>query len=134
MTSKSRKNFGVDLLGAYSTEEATSGPDSDIKDIDNKYNNEVKQINDIKRNNDIIDKRGGIDNKQPLRKRGRPKVTDRETRSKNFNLLMPPSLYAELIVLAGERQAERKTRLSVTDLINEVLADYVQTWKAKAER
>mgnify|MGYP003571656283 CR=1 FL=1 len=59
-------------------------------------------------------------------KRGRPKITDKETKSKNFTLKIKPSTFRELNRICGLRQLETGIRASVTDLINNVLEDYVE--------
>ena len=136
---KSKKGFGDDLIGAYATKQteevkSTGEVTSDNKDnkgIDNKY---IKHDIDDKHNIDdklsievkhVIDDEHNIDNKPTQKKRGRPKVTDRETRSKNFNLLMKPSTFKELNRLAGLKQAETGEKASITDLINALIDDYI---------
>lgn len=60
------------------------------------------------------------------RKRGRPKMLDKETKSKNFTLKIKPSTFRELNRICGLRQIETGQRASVTDLINNVLEDYIE--------
>ena len=125
---KSKKGFGDDLIGAYATKQteevkSTGEVTSDNKDnkgIDNKY---IKHDIDDKLSIEV--KHVIDDNKPTQKKRGRPKVTDRETRSKNFNLLMKPSTFKELNRLAGLKQAETGEKASITDLINAIIDDYI---------
>ena len=58
-------------------------------------------------------------------KRGRPKRTDRENKSKRFNLIMKPSTLASLNKLAAQKQLQTGRRTSVTELINTVLESYI---------
>lgn len=99
-------------------------------------NNYAHNISNI----DIIDNQDNVDNienqhkdsmRQATARRGRPKVTDRETRSKNFNLLMKPSTFKELNRIAGLKQAETGERSSVTDLVNTILEDYIRIYQSK---
>ena len=60
------------------------------------------------------------------RKKRRPKITDKETKSKIFTLKIKPSTFRELNRICGLRQLETGIRASVTDLINNVLEDYVE--------
>ena len=105
---KGKKDFGDDLIGAYATaENPTEEFNEYIQNIDNQHN---------------IYK---VDNQYTVKKRGRPKVTGRETRSKNFNLLMKPSTFDGLGRLAALQWAETGKKTSVTDLVNTILENYL---------
>ena len=58
-------------------------------------------------------------------KRGRPKRTEGENKSKRFNLIMKPSTLASLNKLAAQKQLQTGIRTSVTELINSVLESYI---------
>ncbi len=60
------------------------------------------------------------------KKRGRPKRTDEENRSKRFNLIMKPSTMSELNKIAAKRQLDTGKRISITELINSVLEKYIE--------
>ena len=59
------------------------------------------------------------------KKRGRPKRTDEENRSKRFNLIMKPSTMSELNKIAAKRQLQDGTKTSVTGLINQILEEFI---------
>ena len=59
------------------------------------------------------------------RKRGSPKRCDGENKSKRFNLVMKPSTMAELNRIAAHRQLQTGIRSSVTEVINEILENYI---------
>ena len=105
---KGKKGFGDDLIGAYATaENPTEGVNENIQDIYNQHNI------------------SSVDSQDVVKKRGRPKVTGRETRSKNFNLLMKPSTFKALGRLAALQWAETGKKTSVTDLVNAILENYL---------
>jgi len=60
------------------------------------------------------------------KKRGRPKFTDKETKSKTFTMKIKPSLFKELNRICGLRQLETGQRTSVSDLINTVMEEYIK--------
>ena len=60
------------------------------------------------------------------KKRGRPKRTDEENRSKRFNLIMKPSTMSKLNKIAAKRQLDTGKRTSITELINSVLEKYIE--------
>ena len=59
------------------------------------------------------------------KKRGRPKVLDREVKSKSYTLKVKPSTFTELNRICGLRQLETGKRASVSDLVNTILNEYV---------
>ena len=59
------------------------------------------------------------------KKRGRPKVLDREVKSKSYTLKVKPSTFTELNRICGLRQLETGKRASVSDLVNTILDEYV---------
>ena len=59
------------------------------------------------------------------KKRGRPKVLDREVKSKSYTLKVKPSTLRELNRICGLRQLESGQRASVSDLVNSILDEYV---------
>lgn len=59
------------------------------------------------------------------KKRGRPKVRDREIKSKSYTLKVKPSTFTELNRICGLRQLETGKRASVSDLVNTILDEYV---------
>ena len=59
------------------------------------------------------------------KKRGRPKVLDREVKSKSYTLKVKPSTFTELNRICGLRQLETGKRASVSDLVNNILDEYV---------
>jgi hypothetical protein len=59
------------------------------------------------------------------KKRGRPKVIDREVKSKSYTLKVKPSTFRELNRICGLRQLETGQRASVSDLVNTILDEYV---------
>ena len=63
------------------------------------------------------------------KKRGRPKRTDEENRSKRFNLIMKPSTMSELNKIAAKRQLQDGTKTSVTGLINQILEEFIARGK-----
>ena len=130
---KSKKGFGDDLIGAYATKQTEEVKSADevtpakkdiknIEDVENKYNVDNKHNTKEKH---IIDNKHDIDDVSISKKRGRPKVTDRETRSKNFNLLMKPSTFKGLNRIVGLKLIETGERVSVTDLINTILEEFI---------
>ena len=60
------------------------------------------------------------------KRKGRPKVTDKETKSKTFTMKIKPSIFRELNRICGLRQLKTGKRTSVSDLINTVMEEYVQ--------
>ena len=60
------------------------------------------------------------------KKRGRPKVLDREVKSKSYTLKVKPSTFTELNRICGLRQLETGRRASVSDLVNTILDEYVE--------
>ena len=58
-------------------------------------------------------------------KKGRPKVTDREIKSKSYTLKIKQSTFTELNRICGLRQFETGKRSSVSDLVNTILDEYV---------
>ena len=128
---KIKKGFGDDLIGAYTTRqtEGTEPTESELSNVDIKDNNyRIDNKHDMT-NNHLIDNKYNINDAPKQKKRGRPKVTDRETRSKNFNLLMKPSTFKELNRIAGQKQAKTGEKVSVTDLVNTILEDYIARHK-----
>lgn len=59
------------------------------------------------------------------KKRGRPKISDREIKSKSYTLKVKPSTFTELNRICGLRQLETGKRASVSDLVNTILDEYV---------
>ena len=59
------------------------------------------------------------------KKKGRPKITDREIKSKSYTLKVRPSTFAELNRICGRKQLETGQRASVSDLVNTILDEYV---------
>lgn len=59
------------------------------------------------------------------KKMGRPKVLDREVKSKSYTLKVKPSTFTELNRICGLRQLETGKRASVSDLVNSILDEYV---------
>ena len=59
------------------------------------------------------------------KKRGRPKVLDREVKNKSYTLKVKPSTFTELNRICGLRQLETGKRASVSDLVNTILDEYV---------
>lgn len=59
------------------------------------------------------------------KKKGRPKITDREIKSKSYTLKIKPSTFTELNRICGLKQLETGQRASVSDLVNTILDDYV---------
>lgn len=59
------------------------------------------------------------------KKRGKPKVLDREVKSKSYTLKVKPSTFTELNRICGLRQLETGKRASVSDLVNTILDEYV---------
>lgn len=59
------------------------------------------------------------------KKRGRPKVIDREVKSKSYTLKVKPSTFRELNRICGLRQLETGQRASVSDLVNTILDEYI---------
>lgn len=59
------------------------------------------------------------------KKKGRPKVTDRELKSKSYTLKIKQSTFTELNRICGLRQFETGKRSSVSDLVNTILDEYV---------
>lgn len=59
------------------------------------------------------------------KKRGRPKISDREIKSKSYTLKVKPSTFTELNRICGLRQLESGKRASVSDLVNTILDEYV---------
>ena len=123
---KSKKGFGDDLIGAYATKQTEEVKSVDevtpvkkdiknIEDIESKYNVDNKHNTKEKY---IIDNKHDID-EVPISKK------DRETRSKNFNLLMKPSTFKGLNRIVGLKLMETGERMSVTDLINTVLEEFI---------
>lgn len=62
---------------------------------------------------------------ESTRKKGRPKVTDREIKSKSYTLKIKQSTFTELNRICGLRQFETGKRSSVSDLVNNILDEYV---------
>ena len=60
------------------------------------------------------------------KRKGRPKVTDKETKSKTFTMKIKSSIFRELNRICGLRQLKTGKRTSVSDLINTVMEEYVQ--------
>ncbi len=61
------------------------------------------------------------------KKMGRPKVLDREIKSKSYSLKIKPSTFTELNRICGLKQFETGKRSSVSDLVNTILDEYVAT-------
>ncbi len=59
------------------------------------------------------------------KKMGRPKVLDREIKSKSYTLKIKPSTFTELNRICGLRQLETGQRSSVSELVNNILDEYV---------
>lgn len=59
------------------------------------------------------------------KKMGRPKVLDREIKSKSYTLKIKPSTFTELNRICGLRQLETGKRSSVSELVNNILDEYV---------
>ncbi len=59
------------------------------------------------------------------KKRGRPKKSPEENRSKRFNLIMKPSTMAELNKIAAQTQLRTGIKTSITELINSILENYI---------
>ncbi len=59
------------------------------------------------------------------RKKGRPKVTNREIKSKSYTLKIKQSTFTDLNRICGLRQFETGKRSSVSDLVNNILDEYV---------
>ena len=59
------------------------------------------------------------------KKRGRPKVLDREVKSKSYTLKVKPSTFTQLNRICGLRQLETGKRTTVSDLVNTILDEYV---------
>lgn len=65
------------------------------------------------------------------KKKGRPKISDRETKSKSYSLKIKPSTFTELNRICGLKQLETGKRASVSDLVNTILDEYVATHGVK---
>ena len=67
-----------------------------------------------------------MENENTDKKRGRPKVLDREVKSKSYTLKIKPSTFTQLNRICGLRQLETGKRASVSDLVNTILDEYVE--------
>lgn len=70
-----------------------------------------------------------MDRENTDKKIGRPKVLDRETKTKSYTLKVKPSTFRELNRICGLRQLETGKRASVSDLVNTILDEYVALHK-----
>ena len=66
-----------------------------------------------------------MENENTEKKRGRPKVLDREVKSKSYTLKIKPSTFTQLNRICGLRQLETGKRTTVSDLVNTILDEYV---------
>ena len=66
-----------------------------------------------------------MENENTDKKRGRPKVLDREVKSKSYTLKVKPSTFTQLNRICGLRQLETGKRTTVSDLVNTILDEYV---------
>ena len=66
-----------------------------------------------------------MENENTVKKRGRPKVLDREVKSKSYTLKVKPSTFTQLNRICGLRQLETGKRTTVSDLVNTILDEYV---------
>ena len=67
-----------------------------------------------------------MENENTVKKRGRPKVLDREVKSKSYTLKIKPSTFTQLNRICGLRQLKTGKRASVSDLVNTILDEYVE--------
>ena len=67
-----------------------------------------------------------MENENTVKKRGRPKVCDREVKSKSYTLKIKPSTFSQLNRICGLRQLETGKRTTVSDLVNTILDKYVE--------
>ena len=67
-----------------------------------------------------------MENENTVKKRGRPKVLDREVKSKSYTLKIKPSTFTQLNRICGLRQLETGKRTTVSDLVNTILDEYVE--------
>ena len=60
-----------------------------------------------------------------VKKRGRPKVHNREIKSKSYTLKVKLSTFTQLNRICGLRQLQTGKRTTVSDLVNTILDEYV---------
>ena len=66
-----------------------------------------------------------MENENTVKKRGRPKLLDREVKTKSYTLKVKLSTFTQLNRICGLRQLETGKRASVSDLVNTILDEYV---------
>ena len=59
------------------------------------------------------------------KKKGRPKVTDREIKGRSYTLKVKQSTFTELNRICGKKQLETGERATVSELVNKILDEYV---------
>ena len=133
MSAAKKKEFTFEhLLDNYSSAES-KGQNLDIEPEEIVINQESEFTNEA----NIQDKQDEL--KEPKmsnhhdmhdipekRKPGRPKRTEGENQSKNFNLTMRPSLFQDLTRIAAKKQLKTGERTTVTKVINDILEEYVE--------
>ncbi len=132
----SDKRFVFDsIINSYSSNnitEQTEHPEDlthdeiSKKSSNDKENNKHNKYNPKKHNKLKASNISNIPNDPEKRKRGRPKRTEGENKSKHFNLLIRPSTLMALNRIAAKKQLATGNKISVTELINIILENYVK--------